>query len=241
MHMRPPESIMREMADADELKQTTLRWVREILEHTGYTPSALARESEASQSSLSRFLNGDAETLSNQTLAKIARVSPVAIPRQIQAILDRHPGLRIERSVNTSLTEGENVPVYGVIPVARDGEFALNPVALTFFRRAAGARTSRKLIAFYAPDETMAPRWQPGEPIFVDLARPGAQGEYVLIKLAALEDQPNETETYLFRRYDGRRSGLLNAGALDGTSDACIPISRVLEVRRALTWSDMTD
>jgi hypothetical protein len=131
------------------------------------------------------------------------------------------------------------IDVWGVHPLQPEGEFRLNAATpLQRLRRPPEIQASNKLIAFYAPDDTMAPRWNAGEPVFVDLGRPGSIGDAVLVRLAAPEDHPDDTETHLFRRYEGRRDGslLTSAYQLDGIQK--VPLSRLLEVRRVLSWRE---
>jgi hypothetical protein len=241
MHMQAALGTLSPMpAEPTDYKAETVRtWVRDLAARKNTTPSGLALESNVSQPSISRFLRGDTDMLSPMNLARLAAVATQPVPPAIQEIIDRVGAVGRERLVNNLTPVFGEIPVWGTHPCVPEGEFRLNPVSLHHLARPPGMVASNKVVAFFAPDDTMAPRWFAGEPVFVDLARPGSYGDTVLIKLAALPDSPNESETALFRRYVARRDGHLIAGTFSDEEPVRIPLTRLLEVRRALTWSDL--
>ncbi len=137
-------------------------------------------------------------------------------------------------------SSNDKIPVWGTHPLRRDGEFRMNAIPVYFLEHSAITAKSLKLAAFYAPDETMAPRLHAGEPVLFDRARSARSGDDALICLKAESTSPNEEETYLFRRVDKRSDGMLYLSALDErTKPVQIPLDRVKDVQRVLTWSDL--
>jgi hypothetical protein len=159
----------------------------------------------------------------------------------IQKKLDRSPRTRREQVMNM-LGDGteDKIPIWGVHPVQRDGEFRLNAVPVNFLERGAVANKSLKLAAFFAPDETMAPRWHAGEPVVFDRAKPASIGDYAVIKMHPDTAHANDEETYLFRKIGRRSDGQLHLSALDDQiGETTVPIGRILEVRHVLNWTDL--
>jgi hypothetical protein len=140
--------------------------------------------------------------------------------------------------MNIDFRRNAGIPVWGVVPCRSGGEFRLNPHPLTELRRPETNAIGRDTVAFYAPDETMAPRWEMGEPVLLDLSRPGSAGRPVVLTLTPT-DGPNNTEVMLFRRYIGRRNGLVHLERLDGEPQEPIPILRLLEIRHVFDWKEL--
>ena len=204
-------------------------------------PSQLADERGFNPSTITRFLGGKTRMLSDAVLSKLAINSPVTVPLVVQRKLDRNNrGVR-EHLVNIqSPMMDVSIPVWGVHPVRRDGEFKLNTIAVYYLDRSCVANKGMQLAAIYAPDETMAPRWSAGEPVIYDRAKSGTTGGYAMVHLAAPAETPNETETWLFRKIEKRSGGFLHLVALDEvTPPVQIPIDRVLEVKHVLNWSEI--
>ena len=219
-------------------------WVRGLMQALNTDPTGLARLADINQSILSRFMNGRTAELGPSTLHALARVATIPTPGAVQATLDRPQHRR--RTRDAALTPSgtmpagvaQELPVWGVHPWEPDGEFYLNPVPVQVLQRPATMAGSRRMACFYAPDETMAPRWQMGEPVVVDLMRPPTQGAVALVKLAN-ERQPNGDETFLLRRYDGRDGDCVLLSQLTDAPGALrLRMTRILEMRRVLGWSE---
>jgi transcriptional regulator with XRE-family HTH domain len=241
MHMRvAPCMLRRIMKPFDEsLPAITRTWVNEIAQQRGLTISALARESGAGQPTISKFMAGKTDMISATTLSRLAELAEGPLPPLIKQAIAKRPKLSQLREVTHFAKPYGSIDVWGVHPVTPNGEFRLNSDnPLQIFARPLDIQASSKLIAFYAPDDTMAPRWTAGEPVFVDLGRPGAPGDNVLIRLSAATDSPDDTETHLFRRYDGRRDGAVLTTGYGLDEQQRTPLSRLLEVRRVLTWRE---
>ncbi len=226
----------------DEEADAIRAWIEMIVQDAGTTPSQLADERGFNPSTLTRFLGGKTRMLSTAILAKLATNSPVSVPITVQKKIDRtNKNTNEHRVVNMqSLIMDGRIPVWGVHPVRRDGEFKLNTIAVYFLERAGVANKSMRLAAIYAPDETMSPRWSAGEPVIFDLAKSGTTGGFAMIHLSAPEDSPNDTETWLFRKIEKRSGGFLHLIALgEGTEPVQIRLDRVLEVKHVLNWSEI--
>jgi transcriptional regulator with XRE-family HTH domain len=220
--------------DAEEI----VAWIEQILRHKSMKAAQLAKEAKVPQSVLSRILNGETRYPSRETLAALAASSPIAVPRSVQLKLDQTATSTRDALANQiTRNSSGRIPIWGIHPIQRDGEFRLNAVPVNSLRAPAMGEGSLKLAAFYAPDETMSPRWNAGEPVVFDLARPATNGDIAVIKLLN-QAEPNADETYLFRRIIRRSDGLLHLEDMQENFSS-IPLDRVLEVRHVLNWSDL--
>lgn len=212
-------------------------WAQEIVAHENITTTELARRANISQPTMSRLVNGETPNPSLETLRALADISPIAVPAAIKSLLDRRTDTRQEREVNASPAI-DGIPIWGVHPLHRDGVLKMNQMPLSFLRRPSTLPPLRRLAAFYAPDETMAPRWQMGEPVIIDLLRPGNFGQYCLLEFSP--ENPNDTEEFYFRRYDRRSDGMCWLSTACGEpGELKIPVARLLGVKRILDWSDL--
>jgi phage repressor protein C with HTH and peptisase S24 domain len=222
-----------------ELHTATVDWINKTVERGYPHITALSEAAGVPQSSLSRLLQRPEYVLSASSLRKIAQVSEAPIPQVVKNLLDRTPGKVQERPKNMPGYK-QGIPLWGCHLVSRDGEFRLNPVSLQSMQRPIGMAASDKVVAFYAPDDSMSPRWDAGEIVLIDLMRSAKPGDYALVTLLATQESPNETETAYLRRLEGRNGGRLHLSALSpDLPPLSFPIERVAEVRRALTWNDV--
>ena len=229
------------MKDAQADDRNDVRsWVVQVMQKLETDPTGLARSAGIAQSTLSRYLRGESESLSIRTIEQIAAVSEVAAPQPIRKLLDQRRSIARERGVNKATAKDEDgLPVWGTHPVERDGAFHFNTEPVSILRRPPSLADARRAIAFYAPDETMSPRWRMGELVVADMVRPGTIGGFVIVELTPTHD-PNALEVYLFRRYDGRKNGRIFLSCLhEGSADEPISLDRVLQVRRVLDWNDL--
>lgn len=225
-------------APSIDLGEIVRAFVRQRLEHEGINPTQLARKAGINQPTLTRLLNGETNAPNAATIRALVRDSPVAVPILLRNHLDQAPAGSLEQDVNYS-SAAEGIPVWGVHPVAPDGEFRFNAVPLLFLPRPSTLQPGRKLAAFYAPDETMSPRWAMGELVLMDNARPPTIGGYCVVEMSPTSD-PNAPELFLFRRYDGARNGELLLARPDGqVGELRVPRARQLSLRRVLNWQDI--
>lgn len=241
MHMRGGNGTLAGMPNDPTPPTSPARdLVLKLLANHNLSANAFARMSGITQSSVSRLLDGKAEQLSADNLEKLTRAFPeIILPRDLQQIVDRKIGSRKNEAMGVTTKVLPPIDVWGTHPVHRDGEFRLNGAnPMQRLTRPQNMQASHKTIAFFAPDDTMAPRWSAGEPVFVDFGRAGALGEIVLVTMSAGPEEPNETETHLLRRYDSRRDGAILVTELASGAQTAIPLARLLEVRHVLTWRE---
>ena len=221
--------------EAEQLRQ----WIDALVTHERTTPSTLARARGINPSTVTRFLNGETKMLSAIALQKLMTNSPVAVPNLLQKKIDLStPNKRgQELHIFQPISEG-GIPIWTALPLSRDQEFYLNTAGAEIIERPFFARKKFKIAIFYAPDDTMAPRWRAGEPVIFDLAKPASDGDIAVIKLIHPSDK-NGLDTYIFRKLGRRRNGQLEFFKLSNPDEPeHVSLERVLEVRHVLTWED---
>lgn len=83
----------------------------------------------------------------------------------------------------------EDVPVWGTAVGGDDGEFHFNGGTIEHVRRPPGVAGVVGLFAVYIQGESMSPRFEPGELVYVHPGRPPKNGDDVLIELHAREGE----------------------------------------------------
>lgn len=169
--------------DHDELRT----WLRRVLEHTGDTPTSLARKAGVAQSTLTRFLNSDdAPLLSTRSISKIAHAANYNPPG-----IAHGPSAAVRAITHVSgLQEAEAAPykhggasqsqLDGVIAAILAGRNATDPWVL---------RSAALVDAGYLP----------GDILFVDLSRKPEDGDLVCAQVYKWSKGTAET---VFRFYD---------------------------------------
>lgn len=168
----PPVCNFAHMVDEREKVQQMLA---EALEKTGLDPTNLARLIGVSPSTLTRVRNKDPKhTLGGRTLLKLAAV----IGGEIEA-----PGPREPPRLPPSHEMPRDIPVYGTAMGANgDGAFTINLMGeVDRARRGPGIMNSRGVFAIYVEGESMAPRFEPGELVYLDENRPIRVGDDVVL------------------------------------------------------------
>lgn len=84
-----------------------------------------------------------------------------------------------------------NVPVLGTAVGGADGEFTLNGETIQFIPRPPGLTSVRKLYALYVSNDSMSPRYEHGDLIYVNPTRDPSIGDDVVIELHGAEGAPN--------------------------------------------------
>lgn len=120
----------------------------------------LASEAEK----MRRFFAGDAETL--------APVSRTTAAPNIDASLN--PPLRS--------TMPRNVPILGTVS-GGGGFFQMNGDPIDWARRPPRLEGRADVFGAYVEDLSMVPRYEPGELVFIERARPPAPGDHVVVEI----------------------------------------------------------
>jgi phage repressor protein C with HTH and peptisase S24 domain len=78
----------------------------------------------------------------------------------------------------------KDIPVLGTVAGAdlSKGAFQLTPDTIDYVRRPPALETARTVYALYVEGDSMSPRFEPGELIYVNPNRPVRVGDYVVVQ-----------------------------------------------------------
>ena len=178
--------------------------VQRMMDETGLTPTALARRAGVVPSTVTRFMSGGAKhTLGLRSLAKLSAASGIPVPMGAAGLApgsvpedaNKPPPLLPQRHEMP-----RDVPVFGTAMGANgDGAFTINLGGqVDMVRRGPGIASNRGVFAIYVEGESMAPRFQPGELVYLDKNRPIRTGDDVVL-VVEMPGKGDEPRAYLKR------------------------------------------
>lgn len=194
------------MSDPSEILRKNLA---EAMDRAGIKARPLAEKAGLGQTAVRDFLTGRSKFPRYETIVALAE----ALGTTADFLLGQKEKGRSLEAKRTELAQPtvstatlnraelpRDVPVMGTAMGANgDGAFVLNqgdPV--DFARRGPGIAQNRKVFAVYVEGDSMVPRYEPGELIYLDPARPVRIGDDVLLEVAhPVQGEP--PRTYLKR------------------------------------------
>lgn len=181
------------------------------------------------------------------TLEKLARVldcsfewlatgrGPVAPP--MEASLD---GEAVQQPGDSGLPPRSampsDVPVLGTAAGSLQGAFQLHAgEPIDHVRRPPGVATAVDIYAIYVVGDSMAPRFEDGELVYVSGRRPARAGDYVIVQIGA---EGADVEAYC-KRLLRRDSDRLVLEQYNPARTFDVPASTVIAVHKVLTLNDL--
>ncbi|MDH3028307.1 XRE family transcriptional regulator [Methylobacterium fujisawaense] len=129
-----------------------------------------------------------------------------------------------------------DVPVISVAVSDGDGDFYLNGEITDYVRRPVGLSYARDVYALYAMNDTMFPKYEDGDIVFVAPHTPPARGDYVVIELDPLQGE-GVPIGYL-RRLVKRTSDKVVVEQYNPPKISEFEIKRVRSVHRIVPWRE---
>lgn len=144
------------------------------------TQAGLARHLGINKSAVSRMLSGDRKITASE-LDMIVAYLGVAHPRLQPVSGFSDPGTEYRAADTDPPVHRPQAPIYG-ITARTDGHWSLDRREPIDWRpKVFGHETSVRLFGFYAPDDSMAPRFKRGEIVWVEPSRPASAGQDALL------------------------------------------------------------
>jgi phage repressor protein C with HTH and peptisase S24 domain len=179
----------------------TLRAARE---KRGLTQADLGRQVGVSRAAIGQWEAGDTEP-STQHLISVCSVLGISVADATAGVVklqpltggaavgDRRPetgdaeddAVRPASAISGMRDLPKDVPVYGVAAGGADADFHTNGEVIDYVRRPPGIANVRKAYAVYVVGDSMSPRYEEGELVYVNPTRPPSIGDYILIELHA--------------------------------------------------------
>jgi len=177
--------------------------IRSFLERTGWSERALSTRARLNEKAVSQILTGKSQNPRIDTVESLAIVMGVAVDDLIERGGQNAAASAPEPSalprLPTRMEAPKDVPVLGTAMGANgDGAFLLNQTAGVVDRapRYPGLKDNRRAFAIYVEGDSMWPRFDPGDLIYVDPNRPVRIGDDVVI-VVANRDAGQPPQAYL--------------------------------------------
>ncbi len=130
-----------------------------------------------------------------------------------------------------------DVPVYGTAVGGVDSDFEMNGEIIDRVRRPSGLTNARNAFALYVVGNSMTPRFDEGDLVFVHPGRPPVPGSDVVVELHA-QDEFGRTKA-LLKSYRGKTPTKLLLSQLNPVSDIEIPLNEVKQILRVLRTNEL--
>jgi phage repressor protein C with HTH and peptisase S24 domain len=128
-----------------------------------------------------------------------------------------------------------DIPVVRVELAAGGDGFLLENTVIDRLPRPPGIRSAVNIYAFYVVDDSMSPRFEPGDPVYVSPDRPPVPGCDILIELQTDDGAPRSMIRRLISR---KRTGLTLRRFNPDTTDL-VPLDRIRRVHRILSLREL--
>lgn len=215
----------------------------------------LARRAGLAPSTLNRFMNSEtSHILGLRTLRAVAEASGVPVPL---AVLDPTAPLtspaptapRAPESIITARpvelpplhTMPRNVPVYGVAAGNGDvssGDFQLEAGAvIDYVPRPPGLTSTRDAYALYVTGDSMEPKFEHGELVYISPSKPVRPSDYVILCLRG--SAPGEPERCFIKRLVRRHPDRVEVRQFNPDKIIAFPIAAIARIHRVLTLADL--
>lgn len=131
-----------------------------------------------------------------------------------------------------------NVPVYGTAVGGSSGAFQMNGNVVDYVRRPPGIARAQGVFAVYVQGDSMSPWRFPGDPIYINPARPARQGDHVLVELQSERDgEPGAA--FVKRLVTVSATSVRLAQYNPVRDDIEIPREQVRQILRIVEWAEL--
>lgn len=130
-----------------------------------------------------------------------------------------------------------DVPVMGTAIGGSSGDFTFNNGVVDYVRRPPGVARNRAVFCVFVRGDSMEPRFEPGDLLYVNPARPARAGDDVLVEMHP--DQAGEPGAAFIKRLDAQTPTKLILKQFNPAKKIEVPITRVLRVCPILRASEL--
>lgn len=139
--------------------------------------------------------------------------------------------------VQTRSDMPSDVPVKGIAVGGADADFYLNGEIVDYIRRPIGIRNARDVYVIYVIGDSMSPRFEPGEIVYINPARLPVPGDYVVVQLQPESD--GEPIRAFIKRLKKRGPPTLVLEQFNPEKTISIDSKKVLAMHRVVPWSEL--
>jgi phage repressor protein C with HTH and peptisase S24 domain len=218
-------------------------WIRAGLAKPGKTQSGLAKALGRAPSAVTALLKGERE-LKAREVAVVAAYLEVLPPGAVPS--DEQPGpnaLVPEEQPNVDLGDfrgPRNVRVLGTTLGGNEdeGDFRFNGETIEFAPRPPGIPAHREdIYAIYVTGQSMEPKYEEGERVYVDPKRNPVRGDYVVIELhPEVDGEPGQC---FIKRLVDRNSERYLVKQFNPEKELTFPRNRVKACHRVIPYAEL--
>ena len=220
-----------------------LRLVDKMTEK-GWSAVDMATRTGIQATLIRKYKAGEVDSPRGDTIPKLAdalKVSEIWLRHGVeQGLLE---GVRPNRAPTLPQQEQEidpkqwpkDIPVAGTAAGSSEGSFQFTDSTIEHLRRPP-TLMGKAVYALYIENDSMAPRYFPGEVVFVDQNRPPRPGDYVIVQTKASE---TEDARALCKRLVRRTERALILQQHNPESEIEIDTSHVLCIHRVIPWEEV--
>ncbi len=227
-------------------------YIKAWRKYRGLTQEQLADKIDMSNSNLSRIESG-AVRYTSDSLELIASALGVGVadllsrdPNDILNPDDATPSLNTElisaqksaQSAPTLPTPSQmpkDVPVYGTAQGGPVGAFQMENGVIDYVRRPPGIADAKDIYALYIVGDSMVPRYQEGELVYVSSKRPVRPGDYVVVEFV---NGKGEQVAYC-KQLVRRNASTLKLSQSNPEQIIELAMDRVIRIHRILTMNEL--
>ena len=132
---------------------------------------------------------------------------------------------------------GRDLPVMGTAVGGNDGDFTLNGNSVDYVRRPPGLAGARNAFAVYVIGQSMVPRFDEGDLVFVHPGRPPVVGSDVLVELQ--DPDGSHGPCFIKRLVKRTASAIVLEQFNPPRRDISFPLAAVRSLYRILTLADL--
>lgn len=133
----------------------------------------------------------------------------------------------------------DQIPIFGIAiaGAASDGEFYFNGETVDYVKRPLGLRYSKSAYALYVVNDSMSPKFEPNDLIFINPDRPAVNNDYVVVELSP--DHEGMAGCSYIKRLRKRTSTSLILEQFNPQYEFEVPLERVKSVHRIVTTKEL--
>lgn len=130
-----------------------------------------------------------------------------------------------------------DVPIRGTAVGGSAGDFSLNGEIVDYARRPPGIARNSQVFCVFLRGDSMEPRLEPGDLLYVNPARPAKPGDDVLVEM--LPTEPGEPGHAYIKRLEGQTPTKLILRQFNPTKRFELPLNRVVRVSPIMRTAEL--
>ncbi len=231
-----------QIAEIEARRRRVADLVRAHCDRTGDSLSSMSLSLGMSRTWLQSWLNSDKPTdMKIHLLRELAQKTGADFEQLMQGggnngLEEYLPNVRPAPSVRGAASGARDVPVLGTASCSVQGAMQLQSDSpIEFVSRPVGVATMAQLYAIYVTGDSMSPRFEHGDLVYV-APRPTRRGDYVVVQAT---DASGNRIAYL-KRYIGKTANdAIELEQFNPARKFTVPASDVISIHRALTNADL--